>query len=68
MVKGMKVSMGQQFITDSKGKRRAVVIDVESYEKMLEDLDDLRVIAERRENPKVDALRFVTRLKKHGTV
>jgi hypothetical protein len=37
-----------QFLTNEKGRKTAVVLDIGDYEKLLEDLDDLAVIAERR--------------------
>ncbi len=38
-----------QYITDSDGQRKAVILPVEEFEELLEDLDDLAVAAERRE-------------------
>jgi hypothetical protein len=38
-----------EYITDAKGKKTKVVLPVDVYEKMLEDLHDLAVIAERRD-------------------
>jgi hypothetical protein len=40
-----------EYITDAKGKKTKVVLPVDVYEKMLEDLHDLAVIAERRDEP-----------------
>lgn len=38
----------EQFIVDPKGKKTAVILSVKEYERLLEDLHDLSVIAERR--------------------
>ena len=35
------------FVTDQNGKRKAVILSFEEYEELLEDLDDLAVVAER---------------------
>ena len=35
-------------MTNEKGRKTAVILDIDDYEKLLEDLDDLAVIAERR--------------------
>jgi hypothetical protein len=35
-----------QFLTNEKGERIAAVISVEEYEKLLEDLEDIRAIEE----------------------
>ena len=37
-----------QFITSEDGKKTAVVRPIEDYEKLLEDIEDLAVLAERR--------------------
>ncbi|MBK6373836.1 MAG: hypothetical protein IPO45_11845 [Saprospiraceae bacterium] len=33
--------MATQFITDSKGKKIAVILPIEDYNKMIEDLEDI---------------------------
>jgi PHD/YefM family antitoxin component YafN of YafNO toxin-antitoxin module len=38
-----------KFITDENGKKNAVIISVNEYEELLEDIHDLAIIAERRE-------------------
>lgn len=40
-----------QFIVDDNGEKTAVIIPIEDYERLLEDLADLAVIAERRVEP-----------------
>ena len=40
-----------QYITDDAGKRSAVVIPIEQFNQLLEDISDLAVMAERREEP-----------------
>jgi PHD/YefM family antitoxin component YafN of YafNO toxin-antitoxin module len=39
----------QQFVVDSQGHKTAVILPLEEYEQLLEDLHDLAVIAERRD-------------------
>jgi len=41
----------RQYLTDARGKRTAVVLPIAEYERMLEDLHDLRVVAERQDEP-----------------
>ena len=43
------MSAAVQFLTNEKGKKTAVVLPVADYEKLREDLGDLAVIAERRD-------------------
>ena len=37
------------FITDESGQKKAVVLSFDQYQELLEDLDDLAIIAERRD-------------------
>ena len=39
----------EQYVVDGDGKRTAVILPIEQYERRLADLHDLAVIAERRE-------------------
>jgi PHD/YefM family antitoxin component YafN of YafNO toxin-antitoxin module len=40
-----------KYIVDDKGDRTAVIIPINEYEQLMEDLHDLAVIAERRDEP-----------------
>jgi len=55
-----------QYLTDEKGKKTAVVIPVEEYEEILEDIHDLAVIAERRDEPVIPIDELKKRLKADG--
>jgi PHD/YefM family antitoxin component YafN of YafNO toxin-antitoxin module len=56
----------EKYIVDQKGKKTAVVLPVEQYEELLEDLHDLAVIAERRDEPTIPLAELKRRLKKNG--
>ncbi|HEY5043128.1 MAG TPA: hypothetical protein VIK53_14135 [Verrucomicrobiae bacterium] len=60
------MSAAVQFLTNEKGKKTAVVLPIEDYEKLREDLDDLAVIAERRDEKTIPhtecGLRFVSKM------
>ena len=49
-----------KYITDDRGERTAVVLPISDYEKLLEDLDDLAVVAERRDEPTIPHEQFVS--------
>ena len=36
------------FVTDQNGKRKAVILSLEDYQELLDDLDDLAVVAEQQ--------------------
>lgn len=50
------------------GKRKAVILPIEEYEELLEDLYDLGVIASRRHEPTVPFEDVLRRLKKNGSI
>jgi PHD/YefM family antitoxin component YafN of YafNO toxin-antitoxin module len=60
------VSAAVQFLTNEKGKKTAVVLPIENYEKLQEDLDDLAVIAERRDEETVPHAEFKKGFKRNG--
>lgn len=43
--------MDTKYIVDESGAKKAVIIPLEEYEELLEDIHDLMVIAERKEEP-----------------
>jgi hypothetical protein len=55
-----------QYLTDGDGKKTAVVLPLEDYEELLEDLEDLAVISERRDEPAVPHEDFVNQLRADG--
>lgn len=57
-----------QYLTDESGQRTAVLLPISAYEKLLEDLDDLAVVAERREEPTISHEQFLAELKRDGIV
>ena len=57
-----------KYITDDRGERTAVVLPISDYEKLLEDLEDLAVVAERRDEPTIPHEQFVSELKGDGLI
>jgi len=55
-----------QYLTDEDGTKTAVVLPITDYEKLLEDLDDLAAIAERRDEPAIPHEQFKAELKRDG--
>ena len=49
----------KQYIVDEKGQRTAVILPIKEYEELLDDLEDLALIAERRNEP-TESLEVVT--------
>ena len=62
------MSQTLQYLTDERGDRTAVVLPIGDYEKLLEDLDDLAVAAERRADPVIPHDEFLADLKRDGVL
>ncbi len=55
-----------QYVTDEKGNKTAVILPIEEFEELLEDLQDLAVLAERRDEPTIPYEEVIARLKRDG--
>jgi len=58
----------KQYVTDENGKRVAVLLPLREYEELLEDLHDLTVLHERRDEQPVAADEFERKLRDDGLV
>jgi hypothetical protein len=57
-----------KYQTDAQGRRTAVVLPISEYEQLLEDLHDLAVVAERRDEETIDEAELRRRLAGDGAV
>ena len=55
-----------QYITDEKGKKTAVILPIEEFEELLEDIEDLAVLLERRDEPAIPFDEVIAKLKQDG--
>ena len=55
-----------QYVTGPDGRRTAVILPVEEYEELLEDIDDLAVAAERRDEPTIPHAEAKAELRRDG--
>lgn len=55
-----------QYITDEQGNRVSVILSVAEYNELLEDLDALAAIADRREEPTISHDQLIADLKRDG--
>ena len=58
--------LGVQYIVDANGDKSAVVLPIEQFYQLLEDLDDLAVLAQRRDEPTVSHEELIAELKQRG--
>jgi len=55
-----------QYVTDTTGHQTAVILPLGEYTELLEDLDDLAVVAERVDEPTVPHNKVVAELREDG--
>ena len=55
-----------EYVTDEQGRRKAVILPIEEYDELLEDIDDLAVAAVRRDEGTVSHRKVVEELKESG--
>jgi len=55
-----------QFITDSNGEKKSVIMDIRDYHSLMEDIEDLAACAERRNEGTISHEDFLKALKEDG--
>jgi len=60
--------MDTQFIVDESGIKKAIILPMEDYEELLEDIHDLAVIAERKDETTISFEDLKKRLKADGFI
>ena len=57
-----------QYITTESGKKTAVVLPILEFQELLEDIEDLAAVAERRNESTISHRELVAELKREGLV
>ena len=57
-----------RFVVNAQGKKTSVLLALKQYQKLLEDLHDLAVIAERRDEEPISLAEMQRRLQHEGVV
>jgi hypothetical protein len=55
-----------QYLTDESGRKTSVVLPIEQFYELLDDIDDLAAVAERREEPSLTHEQVLTELRRDG--
>lgn len=55
-----------QYVTDETGEQTAVILPIGAFRELLEDIEDLAAIAERREEPTLPHDEVIAQLKRDG--
>ena len=64
----MPINLHPQYITDDNGDKISVVIGMEEFENMLEDIEDLTAIADRKDEDTTSHEKFLEELRADGTL
>ncbi len=56
------------YITNESGEKTAVILPIAQFEELLEDIEDLAIAAERREEPTVSHADLLAELKQDGII
>jgi hypothetical protein len=57
-----------QYVTNQAGEKTAVILPINEFEELLEDLHDLAVVAERRDEPSISHEELLAELKRDGLI
>jgi hypothetical protein len=57
-----------QFIIDEKGQRKSVVLPISGFQELMHDVEDLAVVAERREESTTNHADFIEDLRSSGVL
>jgi hypothetical protein len=68
LVESHAMLMETQYVVDSNGKKTGVLLSLRQYEKLLADLHDLAVVAERRDEKPISLDEMKRRLKKDALI
>jgi hypothetical protein len=55
-----------QYVTNHDGEKTAVIVPFEEFQELLEDIEDLAAVAERRDEPTVSHEEVMGELKREG--
>lgn len=56
----------EKYLTDKDGHRVGVILDIDIYEGLMEDIEDLRMIADRKKESTLSFADVKKKLKKNG--
>jgi len=63
-----KLESEVQYVTNQSGEKTAVIVPIERFEELLEDVGDLATVAERREEPTISHDQLLAELKRDGVI
>ena len=64
----MPINLHPQYITNDNGDKVSVIIDMQEFENMIEDIEDLTAIADRKDEDTTSHDDFLNELRADGTL
>jgi hypothetical protein len=61
-------TLSPQYVTDENGVKTVVILPIDAFRDLLEDIEDLAAIAERREEPTIPHEEVIAQLKIDGLI
>ncbi|MFH0844669.1 MAG: hypothetical protein ABIG67_06370 [Pseudomonadota bacterium] len=58
--------LNPQYITNEAGEKTSIILPINEFHELLEDIEDLAILAERREEPTISHEQLIAELKKDG--
>lgn len=56
------------YITNDTGEKISVILPISEFQDLLEDIEDLATVAERRDEPTISHEQLITELKRDGLI
>lgn len=57
-----------EYVTNRAGEKTAVIVPIDNFEELIEDIEDLAAAAERREEPTITHDQLLIELKQDGLI
>ena len=57
-----------QYLTDERGRKRSVILPISKFQELIDDIEDLAAVAERRDAPTMSHEEFLAELRGDGLI
>lgn len=57
-----------QYITNDSGEKVSVILPINEFQELLEDIEDLATVAERRDEPRISHEKLIMELRQDGFI
>jgi len=61
-------NVNPHYIMDDKGKKKSVILSISKFQELIEDIEDLAILAERRDEPTISHKEILLELKNDGLI